>query len=157
MLDLSKAFDSVDHCILLWKLQHYGVREEELKWFAGYLDGRRQRVVVGDVKSEWSDVKRGVPQGSILGSLLFILYVNDLPNIIQHCRDADDTTLSCVGSDAAELGEGLTEDLKRVARWVEINKLSLSVMKKTKLLLTSRKRRAQELEHVQVKVDDRNL
>ena len=75
MLDLSKAFDSVDHSILLQKLERYGVRGDELEWFKGYLYGRRQRVCVGEEKSAWSDVRRGVPQGSILGPLLFILSV----------------------------------------------------------------------------------
>ena len=116
MLDLSKAFDSVDHMILLRKLEHYGVRGEERKWFEGYLDGRRQRVLVGNAKSCWNDVRRGVPQGSILGPLLFILYVNDLPNNIQYCRVrqyADDTTLSCMCSDVSDLEKGLTDDVEK--------------------------------------------
>ena len=159
MLDLSKAFDLVDHSILLQKLRRYGVRGDELKWFKGYLDGRRQRVCVGEEKSAWSDVKRGVPQGSILGPLLFILYANDLPQEVQHCevkQYADDTTLSHVSSDAVDLESGLVADLESVVRWVDANKLRLNV-NKTQMLLMSRKRREQELEQVGVRVGDQEI
>ena len=155
-LDFSKAFDMVDHSILLQKLSWYGVRGGELKWFEGYLEGRRQRVCVGDATSEWADIRRGVPQGSILGPLLFILYANDLTRTIKVKQYADNTTLSLVSSDASRLEEGLVDDLEGVARWVEANKLQLNV-KKTKLLLLSRKRRARELENVEVQIDGQKI
>ena len=81
MVDLSKVFDTVDHDILLRKLSRYGVREGELRWFEDYLRKRKQRVCVGGEFSAWSEIKRGVPQGSILGPLL--LYVNDLPQMVK--------------------------------------------------------------------------
>ena len=77
----------------------YGTRGEELEWFDGYLSGRRQRICIGEANSNWTDDKIGVQQGSILGPLLFILYVNDLPQIIQNSsvkQYADDTTMTLV-------------------------------------------------------------
>ena len=75
----------VDHSLLLLKLACYAIGGKELQWFRKYLDGRRQRVCVGGARSEWTTIRRGVPQGSILGPLLFILHVNDLPQAVQHC------------------------------------------------------------------------
>ena len=77
-MDLSKAFDTVDHSILIQKLAKC-IDGEEMRWFLGYLRDRKQRVCVGKAESKWTAIQRGVPQGSILGPLLFILCVNGLP------------------------------------------------------------------------------
>ena len=94
-MDLMKAFDTVPHHRLLCKLEAYGIQGKVLAWIRSFLLGRRQRVVVSGQKSDWSAVSSGVPQGSVLGPILFLVYVNDLPTCVRSGTKlfADDTKL----------------------------------------------------------------
>ena len=105
-LDISKAFDTINHEILMSKLVHYGVRGTALNWFNSYLNSnRKQYVSYKGTKSDLYNVTLGVPQGSVLGPLLFILYTNDLPMSLKHSKTilfADDTTLYAIGKNSKE-------------------------------------------------------
>ena len=97
-IDLEKAFDTVNHNILLQKLSHYGIAGTALSWFTSYLTNRHQRVSLDGNVSDYKKIVCGVPQGSILGPLLFLVYLNDLHNAIKNCTTfhfADDTELTC--------------------------------------------------------------
>ena len=133
-LDLKKAFDTVNHQILISKLNDYGIRNHTLKWFVSYLDNRAQRVNINSSLSAFKCINIGVPQGSILGPLLFIIYVNSMPDSVS-CKCimyADDTTLLCSSSDPVTLQQELDKNMSNINRWFHDNKLSLNV-KKTKL------------------------
>ena len=131
-LDLAKAFDTVDHSILLDKLERYGVRGEGLKLLTSYLSDRKQCVKISDCKSEYKEITIGVPQGTILGPLFFILYVNDLLIDMQNetiLSYADDTVIISCDSSWTAAHERLNEYLRKVAIWLNLNKLSLNVSK----------------------------
>jgi hypothetical protein len=140
-MDLSKAFDTLDHDILLHKLSYYGIRGTELKWFQSYLCNRNQFVEIDDVKSDLKSLHTGVPQGSILGPLLFLIYMNDIPEsslIFDFILYADDTTLSSAAhiklpSDVKNTETKINKELSNVYNWLAANKLSLNV-KKTKFI-----------------------
>ena len=119
-LDLKKAFDTVNHQILLSKLEVYGIRNQALSLFKSYLDNRMQICVVEGIKSGPKKVICGVPQGSNLGPLLFSLYINDLPNCLlntQASMFADDTNLSTSGTSPADIEIKINEDLLNVNSW----------------------------------------
>ena len=154
-IDLSKAFDSIDHNLLLSKLESYGVHVTELLWFTDYLEGRKQRVVLEGQSADWSEVTRGVPQGTILGPLLFIIFVNDLPDVVQHSTInlyADDTTIYMTDRDPLIVGEKLSADLQRVAAWIGSNGLKMNITK-TQAMVLSRKRRRSQEEAVRICLD----
>ena len=130
-LDLKKAFDTVDHDVLLRKLDHYGFRGVSNTWFKNYLTGRFQYVCVDEVNSEKQEIKFGVPQGSVLGPLLFLIFINDLPNSSNFLTFlfADDTTLQLSSDDAGHLFSQANEQLKEVSVWFQSNKLTLNTSK----------------------------
>ena len=135
-MDLSKAFDTLDHDILLNKLSHYGIRNTELKWFSSYLHDRMQYVEINDTTSELLPLKAGVPQGSILGPLLFLIYMNDVPNssnFFKYILYADDSTLFTT-INASNVSLNINIELSKVYEWLAINKLSLNV-EKTKYMI----------------------
>ena len=129
-LDLSKAFDSSSHTILITKLKHYDICDVALKLMKSYLENRKQYVQFDNCTSDMKSIRNGVPQGLIVGPHLFLIYINDFPNFLRY---ADDTTLFCcledITSDNKEVV--LNNELQRVHSWLKAIRLSLNV-KKTK-------------------------
>ena len=131
-LDLSKAFDTIDHDILLYKLERYGIRGHCNQWFKSYLTGRTQQVKYNEVRSKALPVKCGVPQGSVLGPLLFIIYTNDIHrSLSESCciLFADDTTVYMTDSDQTKLATCMVQDMNTLCDWFKANKLSLNLDK----------------------------
>jgi hypothetical protein len=118
LLDFAKAFDKVSHQFLLHKLRAYGYDSYTCNWVKAFLSNRKQRVVLGETSSEWLDVLSGVPQGSCIGPLLFLIFINDMPSLVQHvCKlFADDTKLIAVIKSASDRTL-LQSDLDRLVEW----------------------------------------
>ena len=136
-IDLSKAFDTVDHQILIKKLQYYRIDGTALEWFKSYLGNRKQYISSQDASENCLDIICGVPQGSILGRLLFLIYVNDLfkaSNPLMEVMFADDTNLFISHKNIDTLFASMIKELENVSMWFKSNKLSLNV-DKTKWLL----------------------
>ena len=138
-IDLSKAFDTLDHAILIAKLEFYGVRGNALKWFRSYLSNRQQYVDYNGVQSSLLHILTGVPQRSILGPLLFLTYINDIINASKFLHlilFADDTNIFLRHSDLNILQSMSNVELDKLSEWFKSNRLSLNI-KKTNCILFS--------------------
>ena len=121
-IDLQKAFDTVDHTILLKKLAHYGIRGLAKDWFKAYLNNRYQFVSINGYESNKVIMKHGVPQGSVLGPLLFLIYINDLNNAIKYCRVqhfSDNTNLLISNTSPKQIQKYINLDLKNLCKWLK--------------------------------------
>lgn len=131
-LDLQKAFDTVNHKILLAKMNNYGIRGNVYNWFSSYLTNRKQYTAIGHNQSKLGNITCGVPQGSVLGPLLFILYVNDIHNAVPDVNIrlfADDTNLFMHDNNYKSLMQIANDNLSKLNEWFIVNRLSLNLNK----------------------------
>lgn len=136
-LDLRKAFDTVNHSILLEKLKHYGIRGVAYEWFQSFLKERMQYVSIQSDTSRTEQIDYGVPQGSVLGPLLFIIFINDFHNAIRFStvhHYADDTNLLLCNNSLKKINKHINHDLKLLTQWLKANKISLNT-DKTEIML----------------------
>ena len=157
-IDLQKAFDTVDHKILLRKLDYYGIRGSANNWFKSYLKDRKQYVSINGYDSSTDIMKFGVPQGSVLGPLLFLIYINDLHKSIKYCTTrhfADDTNLLIKNKSLKQLKKHVNYDLRNLNKWLKSNKISLNASK-TELLLF--RHPSKEINYdLKIKIDGKKL
>ena len=134
---LQKAFDIINHNILLGKLKHYGIRGVAYSWFESYLKDRKQYVSINGYNSKHLSISLGAPQDSVLGPLLFLIYINDLSAAIKHSEVhhfTDDTNLLHSNDSIKKLNKAVNSDLRNLTNWLNANKISLNVSK-TELIL----------------------
>ena len=146
-IDLSKAFDTVNHSMLLKKVELYSVTDRNHSWFKNYLSNRKQFIQINNEENtELETITRGVPQGSILGPLLSLLYVNDLKNtsnLLDPIMYVDYTNLFLTHKDISYLFETANLQLERINQWFISNKLSLNVSKKRVLIFSQTEQKGQ--------------
>ena len=156
LLDLSAAFDLVDPDLLVTKLRIYGLDEDFLDWIYSYLTCRYQAVWLDHVLSDFLMCEVGVPQGSNLGPLFFLVFFNDLPHLLDNAVDnyADDTTITATAKTVPEIGNKLTADCKKVSEWMRSNKLKLNPDKTHIMTLGTAERLRILPETIQVTMDN---
>jgi retron-type reverse transcriptase len=140
-IDLQKCFDTIDHSILLNKLNMYGFNGVTFTWFKNYLNCRKQCVKINGYTSTYLSILMGIPQGSILGPVLFLLFINDLPNCITKCECnlfADDTILYTQSSSLDEAESQLQNDIDNLMTWLDLNRLHVNASKSSCMVLSTR-------------------
>ena len=145
LLDLRKAFDLIDHDILISKLRIYKCSERTIQWFSSYLKGRTQCTIFKGKTSEKLPIKTGVPQGSILGPLFFILFINDLPMALQDSEAdmyADDSTITAQAKTVPKIEQSLNKDANIITQWCSENKMAAHATKTKVMLITTWQKRA---------------
>ena len=145
---MKKAFDTIDHSLLLKKIENYGIRGKALTWVKSYLNNRQQYVYFNDTKSDILNISCGVPQGSILGPKFFILYLNDITQVsklLKFIIFADDTNVLYSHKDTKMLTNIINNELKKLEVWFSVNKLSLNVLK-TNYMLFSKCKKTENME-----------
>ena len=155
-VDLSEAFDTVDHKILISKLNHYGIRGTPLMWFEDYLSDRKQTVKFRETISSKITVTCGVPQGSILGPLLFLLYINDIANcsnLLNFILFGDDTSIYHSDRDSATLIRKTNCELDKLSDWFKANKLSLNLKKTNYIIFRARNKPIPSRDNLNVLID----
>ena len=174
MLDMSAAFDTVNHPLLLQKMKFYGFDTGALQWVSSYLSERSQRVCIDGHMSSPLNINIGVPQGSILGPLYYIIFTNELPEAIYSCRDhrdpdnphltftpdcsqcgslccfADDATVNLVSSDSQQLSQSLSEKFALISEYLIANKLKLNEEKTQLILMTTSSRKRLQNPHISI-------
>ena len=133
----------MDHSILLSKLPYYGIQDQELKWIRSYLDARTQQVLVNGCLSDPGHLTTGVPQGSILGPLFFVIYTNDMPSVVRYCNVnmyADDTEVHYDDKELPNVEKYLQDDICNIGLWMTSNKLKINLKKSAIMLIGSRQR-----------------
>ena len=156
-LDFKKAFDTVDHNVLLAKLSLYGIQDSAYDWFKSYLNNRTQKCVVNGSLSKVCSLGCGVPEGTILGPLLFLIYINDLPNCVSFCQPrmyAGDTHLTHSSADLHSVQSSLNRDLSNIHKWLLCNKLTLNTTKTEFMLIGSRQKLSILSESLELLIDN---
>ena len=158
-MDLSRAFDTISHDILLNKLYKYGFRGLSYDWIKSYLSNRKQYVNYKNSSSDTLNVNIVIPQGSILGPLLFILYINDLHNVsdkLTLLQFADDSSFFVSGRSLPELFNVLQNEIVKIREWLNNNKLSLNISKPNYMIMTNRKK-VQQNDDFQLSIDGQTI
>ena len=159
LLDLRKAFDLINHGLLLQKLKIYKCNNNSMKWFESYITGRIQVTSFRGSTSNSANITVGIPQGSILGPLFFILYMNDLPLHVTTNIDmyADDSTVHKSWKTIQDIEQNLNSDMKAISDWCSENKMVINTTKTKSMLITTKQRRSHLIETLTIKVNDQVL